>query len=195
MQSLSKFTVIVVLCAPLAADCCAQTGVVSVPINSDVALSLAVPANSLPKPFASVISEIKAKSHIPILLPSELLQPVGKASHAVLEKASESEYAISLYYELGIGDADFAAGFTAQAHPDYEPQDLGGVREVKLSHNLRGFFRPVSCGGSCAPANIWWKEGQVLYQIQLKLSSTLRADDQQKAITAVANSSIIVGPR
>ena len=66
---------------------------------------------------------------------------------------------------------------------------------LELTHGLLGYFRPVSCGGSCAPANIWWKDGRVLYQIQLGFASTLRESDQQKAITAAADSAILGGPR
>jgi hypothetical protein len=94
-----------------------------------------------------------------------------------------------------IGDAGFAASFMSDAHPDYDPKDIGNVREVKLPHGLVGYFSPVSCGGSCAPANLWWEEDQVLYQIQLKLSSTLAEMDQQRATVAVANSAILAGPR
>jgi hypothetical protein len=130
-----------------------------------------------------------------MLLPSELSKPISGAKHALVERASDNEYAIILYYELGIGDAGFAASFQAQGDPDYDPQDLGNVRKVELSHGLLGYFSPVSCGGSCAPANIWWKNGRALYQIQLSFPSTLRESDQQKAITAAANSAILAGPR
>jgi hypothetical protein len=78
--------------------------------------------------------------------------------------------------------------------PDYDPQDLGNIRKVELSHALLGYFRPVSCGGSCAPANIWWKDGRVLYQIQLGFPSTLREGDQQKTIISAADSAILAGP-
>jgi hypothetical protein len=172
-----------------------QTTQLPAPTRSDVASSPTRRANSLPEPFASVLPEIKAKSRIAILLPSELSQPIRGAKHAVVDRASDNEYAISLYYELGIGDAGFAAFFWAQGNPNYEPQELGGTRKVKLSHGLHGYFSAVSCGGSCAPANIWWKDGRVLYQIQLKFPSTLREGDQQKAITVAADSAILAGPR
>jgi hypothetical protein len=113
----------------------------------------------------------------------------------VIEKASDKEYAIILFYKVGIGDAGFAAFFQAQRDPDEDLQAPPNVREVELSHGLRGFFRPVGCGGSCAPANIWWRKGRVLYQIQIAFPSTLRVIDQQKAIIAVANSAILAGPR
>jgi len=130
-----------------------------------------------------------------VLLPGELPEPIAGAKYATVDRASQDDYAISLYYELDIGDAGFAASFMAKGHPNYEPQDLPNVQEVKLSRGLVGYFRPVSCGGSCGPANLWWKEGQVLYQIELELSSTPPDDDQQKTITTVADSAILAGPR
>ena len=153
------------------------------------------PAARLPEALASVLAEVKAKSHVEVLLPSKLSQPVAKAKYATVDSASEDEYEISLYYELGAGDAGFAALFTANAHPAYGPKDLRNVDELKLARGLVGYFHPVSCGGSCAPANIWWEENRILYQIQLKLSPDLSENDQQKAMLATANSAILAGPR
>jgi hypothetical protein len=124
-----------------------------------------------------------------------LSQPVSEAKYPVIEKASVDEYAISLNYHLDIGNAGLAALFTAQAKPNYEPQELPNVRKIGLSQGILGYFRPVSCGGSCAPANLWWKEDRVLYQIQLKLSSTVPEKDQQSVLAAAANSAILAGPR
>jgi uncharacterized protein YecT (DUF1311 family) len=150
---------------------------------------------SLPEGFASSVQAVKAKTRIPILLPSALPDPTGKAKHTVVESVAEDGYAISLYYELGIGDAGFAASFTSQAKPKYAPEDLANVERTPLAQGLIGFFRPVSCGGSCAPANLWWRQNGTLYQIQLKLPSTLSEQDQQKALTAAAVSAITAGPR
>ena len=149
----------------------------------------------LPEPLASVLPEVKAKSHVAVLLPSELPQPIAKAKYATVERASENEYAISLYYKLDAGDSGFAAFFLADDHPNYGPKDIANVRRVKLSRGLVGYFRPVGCGGSCAPANLWWEEDQVLYQLQLRLSSTLPENDQRRAMIASANSAILAGPR
>lgn len=152
-------------------------------------------SQSLPEGFASSVGAVKAKTRVPILLPSTLPDPIGKAKHTVVESVTEDSYAISLYYELGIGDAGFAANFTAQSKPKYAPEDLGNVERTALAQGLIGFFRAVSCGGSCAPANLWWQQNGVLYQIQLTLSPTMAERDQLKALTAAANSAITAGPR
>jgi hypothetical protein len=148
---------------------------------------------TLPKALVSVLPMVKAKTRIPVLLPSELPEPIAGAHYAVVQKTDADEYAISLYFKLGVGDAGFAAFFAAQAHPKYNSRELGN--EVQLVHGTHGFFRPVSCGGSCAPASLLWELGGNLYQIQLEMSSTLSEADQQKAIISTADSAILAGPR
>jgi len=113
----------------------------------------------------------------------------------MVEKVSADEYEVALYYELDVGNAGFAASFAATNNARYSPRELPNVREVKLAGDIVGFFRPVSCGGSCAPANLWWEQGGARYQIQLKLPSALREKKQQRIITAVADSAILAGPR
>ena len=94
-------------------------------------------------------------------------------------------YFISLYYsDLG-SNADYAAGFGASM---LISRDLG--RRVGLSGGRIGMFRPVSCGGSCAPANLWWEQDGVLYQIQIKLRSDLNEKDQEKILVDTANLSV-----
>lgn len=152
-------------------------------------------AGALPDVFLSVLADVKAKTTVPVLLPTELPKPFNNAKHATVGKAAADGYAVSLYYELGAGNAGFAASFGATNNPGYSPRELGNVRQVKLAGGITGFFRPVSCGGSCAPANLWWEQGAALYTIQLRLPSTLREKNQQRIITSVANSAIHAGPR
>jgi hypothetical protein len=153
------------------------------------------PPKVLPNCFLSAVAKIKAKSSVPILLPSAQPEPIAKAKYATVNQALQGKYMISLYFELGIGDAGFAGLFSAEANPKYHPQELGNVREIKLSPGIRGFFRPVSCGGSCAPANLWWEQDGVLYQIQLDLSPDLSENNQEKAMADTADSAISAGPR
>jgi hypothetical protein len=167
-------------------------------VLASTGLGTAVRANaagSLPVVFLSALAEVKAKASIPVLLPTELPLPFRDAKHAIVDKAKADEYAIILYYELDIGNAGFAATFAASENPGYSPSELGNVRKVKLASGVTGFFRPVSCGGSCAPANLWYKQGAALYVIQLRLPPTLGDKNQQEIITAVANSAILGGPR
>lgn len=150
---------------------------------------------NLPSVFAPVLPDAKAKSQIPILLPSNLPPIIRKAKNAALDKASANEYAISIWFEQGVGDAGLAASFSARSEASYAPDELSNVQPLRLAHRLRGFFRPVSCGGSCAPASLSWKEQGIVYQVQLKLPSTMPEQRQRAAIVATANSAILAGPR
>jgi hypothetical protein len=96
---------------------------------------------------------------------------------------------------LLLSNAGFAASFGARDNATYSPRELTNVQEVKLAGGIVGFFRPVSCGGSCAPANLWWERGSALYTLQLKLPSALDEKRQRKIITQVGNSAILAGPR
>lgn len=62
-------------------------------------------SSSLPKPFAAVLPEVKARSRIPVLLPGEISKAMAGAGYPFVDKASENEYAILLYFKPGIGDA------------------------------------------------------------------------------------------
>ena len=42
-------------------------------------------------------------------------------------------------------------------------------RTVKLRNGITGYFKPLSCGGSCSPPQIQWIQGGVLYDIQAKV--------------------------
>jgi len=77
-------------------------------------------AGPLPDIFRSVLTEVKAKTKVPVLLPTEL--PFYDVKHAIVEKAIAGEYAISLYSELDEGNAGFAASFGASDNRPYSPR-------------------------------------------------------------------------
>jgi hypothetical protein len=153
------------------------------------------PEKPLPSVFVSVLARVKARTNISVLLPTELPKPFSTAEHAMADEVQADQYGVLLYYVLGVGDAGFAASFLAKKNPSYSPRELQNVQKVKLADGIVGFFRPVSCGGSCAPANLWWEQDAVLYQVQLKLPSTLPEKNQQSIVTGLANSAILAGPR
>ena len=177
-----------VIAAMLIGFCCATGN--SKPAVPGDATDRADVGRSLPDVLVSALAEIKEKTTIPVLLPTELPRPFGDAKHARVEKVTPAEYAVALYYELDVGDAGFAALFAAKNKFSFYSEELS---KVKLTRGVAGFFRPVSCG-ACV-ANVWRKQRGTLYQIQLKLPSTLGKKKQQRIITAVANSAIQAGPR
>jgi hypothetical protein len=101
----------------------------------------------------------------------------------------EDGYFISLYFSEEGSNAAFAAGFGGSTRI-LGLQDLPNTHRVALSGGRIGMFRPVSCGGSRAPANLWWEQNGVMYQIQIKLGNGPAEKDQEKILLETANSMV-----
>lgn len=138
--------------------------------------------------FRQALEHIRSQTRIPILLPSKLPPAIRERDIKLAwGEAREEGYFISLYFsETGV-EANYAAGFGGSTRIF---QDLPNTRRVALSGGRTGMFRPVSCGGSCAPANIWWEQNGVMYQIQIKLRSDSTEKDQVKLLVEMANSTV-----
>jgi hypothetical protein len=140
--------------------------------------------------FKPALEQIRSQTRIPILLPSRLPSVIPERDiKLAVGKALDGGYFISLYFsEIGV-DANFSAGFggsTSILHL----QDLPNTHRVALSGGRAGMFRPVSCGGSCAPANLWWEQNGAMYQIQIKLRADSPEEDQEKILVQTANSTV-----
>ena len=131
--------------------------------------------------FRSVLEELGPQVKLPILLPRKL--PFREADiQLVRGDVRDDGYWISLYFSED-GNAGYAAGFGAST-------TLTSSRNGawKLASGLRARFMPVSCGGSCAPANLWWVQDGVEYTIQLKMNVKTPESKQAQALVDIANS-------
>lgn len=102
--------------------------------------------------------------------------------------ATKKGYDLELGYgRCGGANACFVAAFLA---------DRGGTPSAKkktgLLKGLTGYWRDISCGASCSPAEIEWVEDGVLYTIQYK--GVLR-NGVKKTLVGLADSAIGAGPR
>jgi len=150
-------------------------------------------AQELAAVFKPALSQMLPQTRIAILLPSKLPSLIRERDIKLASgDGSEDRYFISLYYEEIGSNATFAAGFGAFAKPAFDVFDLPNTRPVALARGLMGIFRPVSCGGSCAPANLWWVQNGVMYQIQIKLASSMNEKDQENILIETANSMVAV---
>jgi hypothetical protein len=151
-------------------------------------LSVAMPQAKAAPAFESALRDIRGKVQVPILLPSKLPDAISVPDiKLAYGEVRENGYAISLYYSEPGTDATFAASFMGST--DVEKSIPGTTRAV-LANGIAAMFRPVSCGGSCAPANLWWQQGGMTYQIQIKLRSTLSRSEQEKILVATANAMV-----
>ena len=62
-----------------------------------------------------------------------------------------------------------------------------GRRTIRLDRGRTGYFQPLSCGASCSPASIEWRERHTRYSIQAKVP--------KRELIRMANSAIRNGPR
>jgi hypothetical protein len=144
--------------------------------------------------FRPALEQIQSQTRIPILLPSRLPSAVPESGIKLASgEVRKDGYFISLYYSEDAA-ASYAAGFGGST-VILKSQDLTNIRRVVLSGGRTGMFRPVSCGGSCAPANLWWEQNGVMYQIQVTLGSALNEKDekrQERILVEIANSIVTV---
>lgn len=149
----------------------------------------------LPKIFEKPVRELKSSIRFPILLPDALPNSTNFPLVAFVGHGSAYEYGIGVHYVDGsgsLGDINMCGTFSGKSNSRL-PEVPG--EEVQLTANTIAKFRAVSCGGSCAPANLWWVQNGVLYTISLKLRSDLDESEQKRRILEMANSAIAAGPR
>jgi hypothetical protein len=143
--------------------------------------------------FRPALEQIQSQTRIPILLPAQWPSHIRERDIKLAwGTVSEDGYFISLYFTEAGSNATFAAGFGGSMRIF---RDLPNTRRVALSGGRTGMFRPVSCGSSCAPANLWWEQNGVMYQIQIKLRSDSTERDQKKILVETANSIVTARPR
>jgi len=139
--------------------------------------------------FKPALDEIQSKVSIPILLPSKLPPAVPESGIKLARgEVRKDGYYISLYYSED-ANASYAAGFDGSTLI-LQDRDLPGSVRVPLSGGRTGIFRAVSCGGSCAPASLWWEENGVMYGVHIRLALNSPAKDQQNILVEAANSSV-----
>lgn len=134
------------------------------------------------------ITAVKAKTSVPVLLP-HYLPVAGRAVKAYPSgKATPAGWQLSLAGTPRCGGADacFLAQFNAQ-----RGSRVPGRPNLRLPTGDRALYLPMSCGASCAPAELLFQHGGVLYTWQVK-----DAPRKAKAVLAqLAAEAIRAGPR
>jgi hypothetical protein len=140
----------------------------------------------VPQKFKKALPKVKKYSLIAVRLPSFLdagIKP--RRVHGFVDTVDPGEY--HLY--LGVGKhCNGATVCTVAWFSGKEGAKLGGGKHVTLAHGITGRFRDVTCGASCAPASIQWKQKKVRYEIEVKGGS-------KSKMKRLANQAIKAGPR
>jgi hypothetical protein len=143
---------------------------------------------NVPKKFSALVTKVKSKSGLAVRLPSKIHVFVKPSRTFANSTITKKRYFLSLDAAKGCNgsNACFLASFSGER---------GGTpafkRTVSLTHGITGYFKPITCGASCSPAFIQWKEGSVLYEIENKGVGK----NEKKGMVALANSAIRGGDR
>ena len=155
-------------------------------------LAIAQPAlaDGMKSMFSLAVTEIGENSRAPIRLPTVIPDAIAKYGvKGAFGKATKNGYTVSLYYTREPSNVAYA-GMISGSTLSFD--SLPNTVPVQLQSGTNALFRSVQCGGSCAPANLWWQIDGVEYSIQLKLPSKLSEEAQKKAILEMANSMSLV---
>jgi hypothetical protein len=136
----------------------------------------------LPKLFATQLERAQARSDVPILLPQTMRADFRRFFPEGRARLNTWRVDVGAVRGCHQATACFIAEFRASR--DGRPS---GRRTVGLARGRTGHFHPVSCGASCSPASIEWRERGALYSIQAKVA--------KRELVRMADSAIRNGPR
>jgi hypothetical protein len=126
--------------------------------------------------------------YVPTILPKDLLT---SATMVVRGSGTGTGYDLSLFHDDESGYAGLMASFLGSQAGATDPLESRHSKPVPLANGTKARYRPMSCGGSCAPASLSWRTGTAEYTIQLKLNSRLTEEQQIAALLEVANTMVL----
>jgi hypothetical protein len=144
---------------------------------------------TIPALFKHQLAALHHKGIGPILLPQTM--PLIERTKHLYPTVDTSGHG----YELDIGAAPGCRGanacFVAEFSAQRARSPFGNVR-VALVNGKTGWFKPLTCGGSCSPPSIEWRGSGFVYEIQANVGTE---KTEQGILVAMANSAIVNGAR
>ena len=151
--------------------------------------ALAAPAIDLPELFADQLPRVREKTELAILLPQKLPDQFDE------------------YFPTGFGRPNGAGACRSApcrtaavrpraSSPSFSARKGGrpfGRRRLTLANGRKGRFEPLSCGASCSPPSISWRERGATFSIQANVS--VEGVSDRRLFKRMANSAIRNGPR
>jgi hypothetical protein len=167
----------------LAAACAASALLVAPATAGDTGIV------SPPKIFKTKLAKVKADSQLDVFLPSRMRVFTRPSRVRGDVTATDGSYNL----DLGIGsrcrgaNACFLANFTGT-----RGEKPAFRKKAKLTGGHTGYWKGITCGASCSPAEIQWVEGDVLYSVATK---SVTQNGEKATLVKLANSAIKAGPR
>jgi hypothetical protein len=150
--------------------------------------SHAVHPVDLPAAFGDVLPRVARRTSVPVLLPATM--PTDQPKVYASGDGRRGSWTLTLASRPSCGaDACFVASFGATRAKGARP--FGPVR-VRLPGGRHGRFQPLSCGASCAPPQISWRQHGATYSIQAAVG-TRRTE--RRILVRMASSAIWHGAR
>jgi hypothetical protein len=157
-------------------------------------LVLAAPAEAktvdhdLPAAFADVLPVVAAKTRVPVLLPETMPYDDVKLFASGSGRRRAWSLDLGAAPDCGGATACFVASFSARKGA--KPY---GQRKVRLRGGRTGWFQPLSCGASCSPPSISWRQHRATYVIQARVGTSKRSE--RRILVRMANQAIRAGRR
>jgi hypothetical protein len=141
----------------------------------------------VPDLVAKPLIAVNKATKLDVLLPSRMTTDLKRLYSEGSGRARSYHFEIGAVRNCHSATACFVASFRARrgAKPS-------NPIKVRLRGGRRGYFRPLSCGASCAAPSLEWVQNGVLYTIEAKLG-TKRSE--RRILVRLANSAIANGPR
>jgi len=150
--------------------------------------------------FADAAKDVVKRSSIAVYVPVSL-QSLDTAAidGCAFSESGRDSYSISIYGRVTEHgkteplpcEANNAA-LLAEIHGDTKPMRNMSKRPkaqgVALQSGAPGWFIPVACAGSCAPATLYWQTPMASYWLQLKLGSVVSIAQQRRELLEIADS-------
>ena len=136
----------------------------------------------IPRLFSKQIDRAHARSDVPVLLPSTLRSDFRRHVPDGTAGAKGWRFDIGAVRDCNQATACFIAEFKGVR--DGKPS---GRRTIRLNRGRTGYYTRGSCGASCTPPSIEWRERGALYSIQAKVA--------RRELVRMASSAIRNGPR
>jgi hypothetical protein len=142
----------------------------------------------LPGILTPTVAQVKTQTPLPILLPDKFPTDAKKLYPSGSGDKKSYEFSVAYTKDCGGANACFGAEFTGM-----KGGKPFGSHKATLAHGISGRYQPLSCGASCSPPIVSWKENGVTYEIQA--SAVAPHQSSRALLVKMANEAITRGPR
>lgn len=153
--------------------------------------------------FVRAAHQVALLTSVPVYVPVSI-QSLDKYAKdgCAFETVDKGSFNISLHGRVTeYGNAEplpcegSNASLLAEIHGDIKPMpnmSNAGAQKIRLQSGSVAWFSPISCGGSCSPATLYWQTLKASYWLQLRLPSDTSVAQQRKELLDTVNSLEVV---